>query len=339
MKTPIHHIAKSYETGSLSIYHLKRLWSKLTYNDPINQHIPTEVSLDNALMDILGLGYLPTYEFVFQHRPSFQEFEQWVVAHFPTGIPKSIIDQCNALFNVSTPKQTITVDNIPVLSADDLLHWKEFGYVIIRNAITQEDCETTRKLIWDFLNMDENNPESWYQHQDSIQGIMVSLFNHPIIHKNRHAPRIRKAYEQIWGTPNLIVTADKVGFNPPQTATHSYRGTGLHFDTSLATPIPFGTQGILYLTDTATNQGALTLVPSFHNTIHNWLKELEPHKNPREENFSQFGAIPIAANAGDFIIWHHCLPHSASPNNANKPRLVQYINWYNPLVEKQSKWI
>lgn len=339
MNFPTNYIADSLDKDGLAIYHLKRLWSKLIYNDPINQFNPTEASLDNALMDILGLGYLPTYEFVFQHRPSFQEFENWVAAHHPRGIPTSIIDQCNALFNVTTPKQTITADTTLVLSADELLNWEEFGYVIVRNAITSEDCEATRKLIWNFLGMDENNPETWYQSQDSIQGIMVNLFSHPIIHKNRHSPRIRKAYEQIWGTSNLIVTADKVGFNPPQTPNYLYKGTGLHFDTSLATPIPFGTQGILYLTDTATNQGALTLVPSFHNSIHNWLQQLEPNKNPREENFSLFDPKPIAANAGDFIIWHHCLPHSASPNNATKPRLVQYINWYNPLVVKQTKWI
>lgn len=339
MNLTIHHIADTYEMGSLGIYHLKRLWSKLIYNNSINQLNPTEASLDNALMDILCLGYLPTYEFVFQHTPSFLEFEEWVVAHYPTGIPQSIINLCNSLFNGTTTKQTITSDTTPVLSAVDLLHWEEFGYVIIRNAITPEDCQATRNIIWNFLGMDENNAETWYQSKDTIQGIMVNLFNQPIIHKNRHAPRIRKAYEQIWGTSNLIVTADKVGFNPPQTPNYKYKGTGLHFDTSLATPIPFGTQGILYLTDTAANQGALTLVPSFHNSIHNWLQKLDPDKNPREENFSQFGAKPIAANAGDFIIWHHCLPHSASPNNASKPRLVQYINWYNPLIVKQAKWI
>ncbi len=333
------HIADSTDKGSLSIYHVKRLWSKLVYKNAINQNNAKEAALDNALMDILGIGYLPTYTFVYQQNPSFADFEKWICTHYPDGeIPISITEQCNTLFNDEKKEEAIIVHE-PVLSETDLLHWHELGYTIVRNAISPEDCKATRDLIWAHLGMDENNPASWYQSHEAIQGIMVALFNHPQIHKNRHAPRIRKAYEQIWGTNNLIVTSDKVGFNPPETPTYIYKGIGLHFDTSLAQPIPFGTQGILYLTDTATHQGALTVVPGFHHTIHNWLEELAPDKNPREENLAAFGTKAIAANAGDFIIWHHCLPHSASANRAATPRLVQYMNWYDPFVEKQSEWL
>ncbi|MGZ0787900.1 phytanoyl-CoA dioxygenase family protein [Pseudomonas saponiphila] len=36
----------------------------------------------------------------------------------------------------------------------------------------------------------------------------------------------------------------------------------------------------------------------------------------------------MAAKAGDLIIWHHALPHGASPNRGTLPRMVQYINFY-----------
>jgi ectoine hydroxylase-related dioxygenase (phytanoyl-CoA dioxygenase family) len=51
------------------------------------------------------------------------------------------------------------------------------------------------------------------------------------------------------------------------------------------------------------------------------------------------GAMPIAANAGDFILWHQALPHGSSPNTATLPRFVQYIN-YEPADHKESRvWL
>ena len=172
-----------------------------------------------------------------------------------------------------------------------------------------------------------------------MQGIMVNLYRNTAIDNNRNSPRIRRAFEQLWNRTGLVVTTDKCGFNPPETATFKYRGTGLHWDVSLATPIPFGTQGILYLTDTAANQGALTLIPGFHKIIESWLCSLPENSNPRDVDLSTFGTTPVAALSGDFIIWNHKLPHGSSPNKASLPRIVQYINWYAPLKEQQPEWI
>jgi Phytanoyl-CoA dioxygenase (PhyH) len=330
-------IADKFETGKTGLFYIKRLWSKLLLNSTINKTIRDEAVLDDAVMDILGLGYLPTYQFINTKKPSFSEFEDWIIDCNAGTISSTLLQQCNCLIKdnqITYPPNDIP----PVLSAEDLKHWQEFGYVIVRNAISDADCIATNNLIWGYLDMQENNPLSWYKTHESIQGIMVALFNHPQINKNRHSLRIRKAYEQIWDTNQLIVTADKVGFNPPETPAYKFRGSGLHWDVSLTSPIPFGTQGILYLTDTTVNQGALTVIPSFQHKIHNWLETLGSQKNPRDEIAGLQGAVPIAANAGDFIIWHHCLPHGASPNTANKPRLVQYINYYNPFVDKQLEW-
>ena len=63
-------------------------------------------------------------------------------------------------------------------------------------------------------------------------------------------------------------------------------------------------QGVLYLTDTAANQGAFRCVPGFHRRIETWLKSLPSGADPRREDLEKFGAVPIAGRAGDLIIWH-----------------------------------
>jgi ectoine hydroxylase-related dioxygenase (phytanoyl-CoA dioxygenase family) len=143
----------------------------------------------------------------------------------------------------------------------------------------------------------------------------------------------------LWQRRDLWINADRAGFNPPETDNWKFPGPLMHWDVSLKTPIPFGTQGILYLADTDHNQGAFSLVPGFHNTIENWLNSLPPNINPRNEDIYSLGVQPIVANAGDFIIWHHALPHGSSVNSSNQPRFVQYMN-YEPLdAFKQDEWI
>lgn len=330
-------LAESSETGNTGIYHLKRLWSKAMLGNKIINRLEHEQELDNAIINILGLGLLPTYRFLYEQKPSFEAFEQWVTDMAGGTVEAEKAAQCNGLFTPDTHADEAVEEE--VLSAADIAFWNKNGYIVLKNAITKEDCVAACRAIYNHLQMDENNSESWYNNSHAVEGIMVPLYRNPAIDKNRNSPKIRRAFEQLWGQKGLIVTTDKCGFNPPQTNSFTYRGTGLHWDVSLATPIPFGTQGILYLTDTAANQGALTVIPSFHETLETWLTNLPKHINPRETDFAGFNKIAIAANAGDFIIWNHKLPHSSSPNNAKLPRLVQYINWYAPLQKVQRNWI
>jgi diadenosine tetraphosphatase ApaH/serine/threonine PP2A family protein phosphatase len=328
-------LADSNETGFTGIYQLKRIWSKAILG--LNGY-DDEWPLDNAVFSLLGIGLLPAYGFLHEKQPGFSDFEKWVVAHHGGEVPGALKDQCNALVTKQAVEVAANIHE-DVLLPDDLVFWEEHGYVIVRNAIPQEDCAASKKAVWDFLGMDENKPESWYRTTEALQGIMVQLYRHPVLDKNRASLKIRKAFEQIWGHGNLVVTADKTGFNPPETDTCKFKGSGLHWDVSLAQPIPFGVQGILYLTDTAADQGALTVVPGFHRTINDWLLQLPAGTNPRNEDFSKFNPLAIAANAGDFIIWHHALPHGSSPNRAGTPRIVQYLYWQPLHYEVQEEWV
>ena len=58
----------------------------------------------------------------------------------------------------------------------------------------------------------------------------------------------------------------------------------------------------------------------------NYKKIFYQDKNPQWQDWRNFNVTPIAAQAGDLIIWHHALPHDSSPNRASAPRIVQYLN-------------
>jgi len=156
---------------------------------------------------------------------------------------------------------------------------------------------------------------------------MVELIQHAALEANRHSERIHKAFAQLWGTVDLWVSADRCGFHSPQTDRHPFPGPGLHWDIDFRKPLVFGTQGILYLTDTPPEQGALTLVPGFHRRLEQWLKQLD-ERDPQQEDLHALGSKSVGASAGDMIIWHQLLPHGSRPNLGSRPRIVQYINMY-----------
>ena len=313
------------EQGVIPINHLKRYWQKaLLKRNGVSLIWQSEAKLDMALLDCLGLGLEPTMSYLFQTAPSFVEFEMWIQTQTNLSERWQNIERFNSLFYHGSNETT----DSDFLSQSELAFFDTYGYAIIRNAIPCEDCNATVDLITQFLNIDLQRPDTWYQNHSSRQGIMVQFFKHEILERNRQSPRIRLAFETLWKRRDLWVTTDRVGFNPPETDSWKYPGPYLHLDIDATIPLPFGLQGILYLTDTAENQGALTVVPGFHRKIDTWMSQFGHGEVPLSEAFDEFEKKPIAANAGDLIIWHHGLPHGSSPNTHTSPRIVQYINWY-----------
>jgi ectoine hydroxylase-related dioxygenase (phytanoyl-CoA dioxygenase family) len=322
-------IAGVYEKGKTGVYFLKHFWSRATARRagllPGQDFSDDWITL-TAMFDALGLGIEQVFTYLYCDNNSFDEFEDWILARNNNVLPAEKIDRFHQFLAGKTTGHKVSIDTPDVLSEDDLLFWEKNGYVIIHNAISVEACRNTEELIWKHLGMNKDQPATWYQSHEDKQGIMIQLFQHPLLQANRESPRIRKAYQQLWGTDDLWLNTDRVGFNPPETKNWKFPGPGMHWDVSLTLPIPFGLQGILYLTDTVAEQGAFTLVPGFHHLIDEWIQNLPAGTNPRNEDLHALGSLPIAGKAGDFIIWHQALPHGARPNTTDRPRIVQYIN-------------
>jgi len=212
----------------------------------------------------------------------------------------------------------------PVLGKDDLRAWDENGYVIVPAVITPGQARDLADVVWTVVGADPGDPATW---RLTDHGIMVQLFQHPMLGPARTSPRLLKAFAQIWGTADLWTSLDRVSFNPPVRPGVEFPGPRLHWDISLVPPVVFQVQGMIYLTDTTAEQGAFEAVPGFHKRIDAWLGNLGDGVDPRRVDLSA-DARRIAANAGDLIIWCSALPHGASPNTGEKPRLAQYVTQY-----------
>lgn len=269
----------------------------------------------------LGISMEDTLQFLYFNNPDFETFSNWIQ------------DRSRRQNKEEKALET------EILSENDLDFWKKNGYVVIKNAIPKEDCIATQQAIWEFLEMRPEAQETWYKSHEAQKGLMLNFSDHETLSKNRSSAKIKKAYEQLYASTNIYKTIDKVSFSPPENQNFSFKGSALHWDTSLKQPLTFGLQGLLYLTDCGKEDGAFHCVSGFHNSIDNWLENLEPHENPREKALATLIPEAVTGNAGDFIIWDNRLPHCATPNRGKMPRMVQYLTYLPNNYDASGEWI
>ena len=320
-------IPSAGETGSLGIAHIPRFWARcLARRDGLRIDTTNEDWVaDNTLLSGLGLNLLETYRYLFGESPTLAQFEGWILEKNGGSIDPARVERLNAALSATRGDgHPLTDRRQGPLSDTDLAFWDENGYVVLQEAVSPDNRDAAARAVYEFLGADPERPDSWYGMPNG-HSIWVPLLHHPALWANRNSPRIHQAFAQLWGRTDLWPIVDQTGFNPPERPGWQFPGPNLHWDVSLAWPMPFGVQGILYLTDTTANQGAFTCVPGFHRKIERWLESLPPGADPRLQDLQSLGAKPVAGAAGDLIIWHHALPHGSSPNRSSRPRVVQYL--------------
>lgn len=319
-----------------SIRGIKNLWAR---SQPGGNTAPLGHA-DRLLIDLLRLGIGQVLAQLYQVRPDFAQFLNWIEG--TAGLPDPVrVERYHALLNGAPvpPAAQARIAALeaapPVLDEADMAFWDEHGYVVVRRAISRDEAEAAAQLLWRHIGASPDDPASWYG--ESARGLWFSLWQATELDAARQSPRVQKAFAQIWGTGDLWGNVDRMSFNQPVRADAPFMGAALHVDTSLAAPMPLGTQAIIYLTDTPAERGALQVLPGFHRDFDGWLAALDG-ADPRTVDLSA-GVVPVPGMAGDMVIWHHALPHGATPNCGDFPRIVQYLNFVPPTVRDDRPWV
>lgn len=228
---------------------------------------------------------------------------------------------------------------MPVLTPQDHAFFKENGYVVIHEAVPQENLDALIRAIFDFLEMDPDNQEDWYREPLRPSG-MVEMYQHQALWDNRQYPRVHAAFAEIWENERLWVSFDRACLKPPSNPNHpNYDNKGfIHWDTDTSKPpFGFGVQGVLYLSDTDEDQGGFQCVPGMHRGLEEWIKTQPADRNPRVPDLTGRTVVPIPGKAGDLLIWNSLLPHGNGHNRSNRPRLAQYISMW-PAREQDEEY-
>ncbi len=298
----------------------------------------TEWAADDTLMRCLGIDVAETTTYLILELPSFDDFERWIVAQNGGPYDPRHLANINASIDPDAgdaPSADVTADGLRVLDDEQLAFWDEHGYVVVRGAVERETARAAEDAVWAHLQMDRNDPTSWYG-SPGVRLIWTKLRRDPALWAIRRAPRVRRAFEQLWNRTDLLVSLEEAGFVPPEPYAVP---PPLHWDRSLVQPVRLGVHGLVYLHDVGPDDGAFTCVPGFHRRLGAWLAELPAGADPRAQDLHALGSVPIPGRAGDLVIWHQMLPHGNGANRGTRPRIVHYVKMLGPGSQAHRPWL
>jgi ectoine hydroxylase-related dioxygenase (phytanoyl-CoA dioxygenase family) len=221
-----------------------------------------------------------------------------------------------------------------VLSPEDWAHWTTWGYVVVKNAVPQENVRRMVDLLWEFQEMDRNDPATWNKPQlrnnemtEINNAGMVEIYNHQELWNNRQLPRVYNAFVDIWDQEDLWVTIDRANLNTPNRNARSFDGF-LHWDVDTRLdPLPVSVQGVVSLVDSDPEIGGFQCVPELFRTLENWRKTQPADRNGFSPGNHGFELVNVQMQAGDLLIFNSLLAHGIRPNRSeNRVRMAQYIS-------------
>ena len=185
-----------------------------------------------------------------------------------------------------------------VLSEDDWQHWITKGYVIVKNAVPQENLDRLVKLLWEFDDKDPDDQASWYAPQraghvraELNNSGMVEIYNHQYLWDNRQVSRVYDAFVDIWDREDLWVAIDRANLNVPKEDKSGSPDGFIHWDVNTAArPLPIGVQGVLSLLPQDLETGGFQCVPYLFEHFDEWVKTQPEDRNPAFAGYDRAGA-------------------------------------------------
>ncbi|MDE0008906.1 MAG: phytanoyl-CoA dioxygenase family protein [Gammaproteobacteria bacterium] len=212
------------------------------------------------------------------------------------------------------------------------------GYLVVDKVVPRELCEDVLAATADFLGIVADEPGSWRTRTTHGHGI-VPLHHHPALWALRQWPEIHRLFGQLYGTDRLWVTMDRVSFKAPadqqvceancrraRQDAQAPRMSAFHWDADPRQPrAEAGFQGLVYLRDTAPEQGAFCCLPDVYARLDDWLGGRQVREAIEALNTGEHRVEAVGGGAGAMVIWHRHMPHSSALNHGTAPRWVQYV--------------
>jgi hypothetical protein len=225
-----------------------------------------------------------------------------------------------------------------VLTADEVDHFWAEGYVLVKGAATPDETQRGHAAIMGLLPADLDLPDQYASHGGRIKPHSPDG-NHsyytPELIPLLASGRLYGAASDIFGHEFLGVGDGSVGITLKDSSgpTLSQR---LHLDmhrpdvvdeTTLRNKVGIG--GCYYLSTVDPGGAGIHIIPRGPSIVaERALEQAAQGDVEFPKTFDDYPeSIEVTAEAGDFVMMHHLMPHAASRNRLGRPRVVQFTRY------------
>jgi hypothetical protein len=192
------------------------------------------------------------------------------------------------------------------------------GYMVVPGLIPDALCQRVIDAIDEFIS-------GWDESRFDHLGI-VPLHHHEALWAVRQYPALYDVFRAIYQQDELWVSMDRAGYKPRESErTSGFTRARVHWDCDPWTFSGLAVQGLVYLTDTESDQGAFACAPNVYQNLDAWLSSNEGDEDRRYPSIDESDLVSVPAPAGSLVIFHRLMPHTNLINRTALPRYVQYV--------------
>jgi hypothetical protein len=230
----------------------------------------------------------------------------------------------------------MTYETEKALSDQDIQHFMDKGYVVIKEAFTKEKAAWMLKDVWVRLGLNPNDKSSWPNriHMPRQRSVLVSDF----------APRAWKGICELIGgeeriseggkywSDSFIVNLGKSEFTESENPKHKADLDNWHIDGDfflhfLDSPEQALLVIPIFSDEIGPNGGPTMIAPGAIPIVAKSLAESPEGVMPKVLNYSEIAHqcdefLPMVGSAGDVVLMHPFMLHSASANTTRIPRFI-----------------
>ena len=228
-----------------------------------------------------------------------------------------------------------------VLSAQDIdTFWQE-GYLVVRSVLDAAQAEHYAQLLTALVPRDLSIPSHWKAVAGRYKPFVrpgEQCFDGPEFIPLYQNETLYEVMAQLLDHRELRVRDGSIGITLRNDAPRSGDlSQDLHLDAAvpedvdqfLFTREEVEIGGCYYFTDVEAGGGAIHVVPGGHRLVEAEARS-HPHGRQLHDKWRELPPLQtmeVPAQAGDFVLMHHLMPHAASHNRRSRARLAQFFRY------------
>ena len=242
-----------------------------------------------------------------------------------------------------------TTTNRHLTDAEVEAFWED-GFIVVKNVLDEQTIETAKRAILDMVPKDLVFPDHFASHSGRLKPHQPDgdqSFYTPELLPLMYNEKLYGVMTDLFETEYLQVRDGSVGITIKDAGPAGLTQK-LHLDMRRPTRdqltrelirFDVGMGGCYYLSDVEENGAGIHVIRGGHRMAEeiffNEEDGLERFENWRNIN-DLAPSMEVTAQAGDFVLMHHMMPHGASRNKNAVPRVAQFTRFYR-LSEEQAR--
>jgi ectoine hydroxylase-related dioxygenase (phytanoyl-CoA dioxygenase family) len=242
-----------------------------------------------------------------------------------------------------------TTTNRHLTDAEVEAFWED-GFIVVKNVLDEQTIETAKRAILDMVPKDLVFPDHFASHSGRLKPHQPDgdqSFYTPELLPLMYNEKLYGVMTDLFETEYLQVRDGSVGITIKDAGPAGLTQK-LHLDMRRPTRdqltrelirFDVGMGGCYYLSDVEENGAGIHVIRGGHRMVEeiffNEEDGLERFENWRNIN-DLAPSMEVTAQAGDFVLMHHMMPHGASRNKNAVPRVAQFTRFYR-LSEEQAR--